>query len=210
MLNGRGRFAVSAGAAGLGWLGLVVVAAGVPGPAGNSTGTIRGEVTCRTVRDCTGTVVYVEKIPGQTFAPGPEVVLDQVGLTFIPHVLPVLKGTTVAFPNSDEVRHNVFSASEAKRFNLGTYSKGVVRHMAFDTPGVVELLCNVHAEMSAYVVVLETPYFALTDPAGAFVLEGVPEGTYPVVAWRAELQPDRRSLTVGDGETVVVDFDLRR
>ena len=196
--------------AALGCLSAVVMAAGVLESSVDATGTIQGQVRCRAVRDCAGAVVYVESVPGQTFAPGPDVVIDQVGLTFIPHVLPIVKGTTVAFPNSDEVRHNVFSASAAKRFNLGTYSKGVIRHMVFDTSGVVELLCNVHAEMSAYVVVTDTPYFALTDPSGTYVLENVPVGTFPVVAWREELKEHVQQVTVLDGEAVVMNFDLQR
>jgi len=192
------------------WLGVAVMATGVLGAGQETAGSVKGKVTCRGVRDCTGAIVYVEKIPGQTFAPEPDLVVDQVELTFVPHVLPVVTGTTVAFPNSDEVRHNVFSASQAKRFNLGTYSKGVVKHVVFDNPGVVELLCNVHAEMSAYVVVSDTPFFARTDPDGSYELEDVPVGTYTVVAWREELEPDRQQVTVRSGQVIVRDFDLRR
>lgn len=96
-------------------------------------------------RDSSNVVVYVQSISGKKFEPPKKpVVLDQINLTFVPHVLPVVAGTTVAFPNSDEVRHNVFSPSPAKRFNLGTYPRGVVRTVTFDKPGDVALLCNVH------------------------------------------------------------------
>lgn len=174
-------------------------------------GMIQGKLVCRGVRDCSGAVVYVENIQGLTFAPPQkEVVMDQLNLTFVPHVLPVVVGTRVAFPNGDEVRHNVFSPSPAKRFNLGTYPKGVTKHVVFDKPGVVELLCNVHAEMSAYVVVTETPYTVLVNRDGTYVLKDVPAGTYTVRAWREELKDARQQVTIRDGETATLNFDLRR
>jgi plastocyanin len=174
------------------------------------TAIVQGKVTCRGVRDCAGALVYVEKIAGRPFTPGAEAVMDQLKLTFGPHVLPVLVGTKVAFPNSDEVRHNVFSPSPAKRFNLGTYPRGVTKHVVFDRPGVVELLCNVHAEMSAYIVVLETPYVAQVAADGTYVLKNVPPGTHDIAAWREELNGHRQQITVRDGQTLKVDFELRK
>jgi plastocyanin len=98
-------------------------------------------------------VVYIEKIPGKSFtAPATPVPLDQVNLTFMPHVLAVLAGTTVAFSNSDEIRHNVFSIGPSQ-FDLGTYPQGTTKYHLFDRPGVWTMLCNVHAGMSAHVVV---------------------------------------------------------
>lgn len=174
------------------------------------TATIHGKVTCRGVRDCTGAVVYIETIPSRTFGPGRDAVMDQLKLTFVPHVLPVVVGTKVAFPNSDEVRHNVFSPSPVKRFNLGTYPRGVNKHVVFDKPGVVELLCNVHAEMSAYIVVTETPYLAQATPDGSYALKNVPAGTYVVSAWREQLKQARQQVTVREGETLKLEFELRR
>ena len=144
-------------------------------PAGSEAGTIKGKVIARGMRDHGDAVVYIEKLPSKTFpVPKDPVTLDQVHLTFVPHVLPVLAGTTVAFPNSDEVRHNVFSPSPPKRFNLGTYPRGVTRTVRFDKPGEVALLCNVHAETSAYVIVVETPYFAVTAKDGSYTIQNVP------------------------------------
>lgn len=171
--------------------------------------TVRGRITCRGLRDCSGAVVYVERTPGRAWAPGPPVVMDQANLTFVPHVLPVMRGTTVVFPNSDDVRHNVFSASPTKRFNLGTYPKGVTRRLTFETPGVVELLCNVHAEMSAFIVVIDSPYSATVQVDGAYELAQVPAGTFDVVVWHERLTSQRRVVTVGDRETAVLNFDLR-
>lgn len=189
---------------------LVVFGLGVTASAAAAAGTIQGKAVCRGVRDCAGAVVYIEKMPGRTFAPTPDAVMDQLNLRFVPHVLTVLAGTKVAFPNSDEVRHNVFSPSPPKRFNLGTYPRGTTKYVVFDKPGVIDLLCNVHAEMSAYIVVIETPHFAEVARNGTYVLNGVPAGSYAVVAWREELKPARRDVTIRDGESLTLDFELRR
>lgn len=186
-----------------------LLAAGGPVLGAGGEGAVRGKVTCRNIRDCRGAVVYVEKIPGRTFAPGPPATMNQIGLAFVPHVLPVATGATVSFPNSDDVRHNVFSASRAKLFNLGTYPRGVTKHMVFATPGVVELLCNVHVEMSAYIIVADTPYHALVQADGSYVLENVPAGTFSVIAWHEQLEEQRQAVTLRDRETVALNFDLR-
>lgn len=180
-------------------------------PLAAQTGAIKGKVTARGVRDNGDAVVYVEKIPNKTFpAPKEPVVLDQVNLMFVPHVLPVLVGTTVAFPNSDEVRHNVFSPSPARRFNLGTYPKGVSRTVTFDKPGEVALLCNVHAEMSAYVIVVETPYFAVSAKDGSYTIRNVPPGKYVLKTWHEKLKPQTREVEVPEGGSVTVDLELRK
>jgi len=173
-------------------------------------GTIAGTVKVVPARDCSNAVVYVDKIPGKSFEPPKKpVVLDQINLTFVPHVLPVLVGTTVAFPNSDEVRHNVFSPSPAKRFNLGTYPRGVTRTVTFDRPGEVVLLCNVHTEMSAYVIVVETPYFAVTSKDGSFRITGVPPGEHTIKAWHEKAKPLTTKVTVKGDETVTLNLILK-
>lgn len=180
-------------------------------PAGAQTGSISGKVICRGLRDHRDAVVYVERIPEKAVIPPKEpVTLDQLNLTFLPHVLPVLVGTTVAFPNSDEVRHNVFSTSPAKRFNLGTYPRGVVKHVTFDQPGVVDLLCNVHSEMSAYVVILETPYFAVTGPDGKYEIKNVPPGRYVLKTWHESLKPQSKEVEVRAGESTRGELELRK
>jgi plastocyanin len=190
-------------------LAIALSAAADGAAATGAPGVIQGKVVCRAVRDCSGALVYVEKVPGKTFAPAPKAVMDQSRLVFAPHVLPVLTGTEVSFPNSDEVRHNVFSPSPTKRFNLGTYPRGAAKSVVFDKPGVVELLCNVHAEMSAFIVVIDTPYVAAVQSNGRYVLKDVPAGVYVVVAWHEQLKEHRQLVTVRDGETVTLNFDLR-
>ena len=172
-------------------------------------GTIMGKARARGARHSGDAVVYIEKIPGKTFSPpNKPVILDQLKLTFVPHVLPVLVGTTVAFPNSDEVRHNVFSISRTKRFNLGTYPRGVTKYVTFDKPGVAALLCNVHTEMSAYVVVVETPYFAVTQRDGSYVIRNVPPGRYILKVWHERLKPQNKEIEVVAGLPTQANFDL--
>lgn len=173
-------------------------------------GTIKGSVATRFLRSPEDVVVYLENVPGDFKPPAKNLVMDQKNLIFTPHVLPILVGTTVDFPNSDEVRHNVFSPTRIKRFNLGTYPVGVVRHMLFEKPGVVTLLCNVHQEMSGYIVVLTNPYFAKTGRDGKFTVEKVPPGTYTIKTWHEKLKPAKKTVVVSRGETVTVDFNLRR
>lgn len=128
------------------------------------------------------TVVYVEKAPG-TF-PGGHAKMDQLHKVFVPSLLPVVQGTTVEFHNSDSIQHNVFGVG-ADEFNLGTYGLGAGRERAFNKLGEVDILCNVHPEMQAYILVLQNPYFAKAEPSGKFRIANVPPGDYVVVAWYA-------------------------
>jgi plastocyanin len=181
--------------------------------ASSATATdISGRVIVRGVRDSRDAVVYIDKIPGKQFAPPSRpVTLDQKNLTFVPHVLPVLAGTRVAFPNSDEIRHNVFSPTPSSRFTLGTYASGESRYQVFDKPGPVTLLCNVHAEMSAYVIVVETPYFATTDKEGKFTIPNVPSGRYVLRAWHERSKPGLKEIDVPeDGVIDVGTFELKK
>ncbi len=146
-------------------------------------------VSCLRAGDIVGTVsvpkpdhvvVYVEKIPGTFQASTAE--MDQKNKVFIPYLLPVLRGATVKFHNSDNLQHNVFGVG-ADEFNLGTYTYGITRALTFDKPGEVDILCNVHPEMAAYIVVLQNPYFAQPDSSGKFRIAGVPAGQYVLKAW---------------------------
>lgn len=180
-------------------------------------GRIAGSVTVSGLRNAADVVVYIDKIPGKTFAPpARHAVMDQLNLKFIPQVLPVLVGTSVDFPNSDEVRHNVFTPSEVGgKFNLGQYPKGEVKTITFPKVGVVVLLCNVHTEMSAYIAVLETPYFAVTEVRlgqreGHYTIEKVPPGTYVLKAWHRKAEEVEQTVVVPAGGTAVADFVLHR
>lgn len=158
-------------------------------------------------------VVYVDAIAGKTFpAPATKPVMDQKGLVFTPHLMVVQQGTTVEFLNSDTVQHNVFwpsvSGNKKEGHNLGTWPKGEKKAFKFDTPGVIPLLCNVHPEMSGYIVVSPTPYFAETDASGNYKIENVPDGKYNVVAWHEGMKTQTKPIDVaGTGKA---DFTLSK
>jgi plastocyanin len=175
-------------------------------------GTITGTVKCKRVRHPQDVVVYIEEVNGNDYpAPEEKGVLDQLNLTFVPHVIAVQKGTKIDFPNSDSVRHNLYSPPDCcKQFNLGTYDVGVVKTVEFDQICSVPLLCNVHAEMSAYVLVLENPYFSVTGKDGVFKIENVPPGTYKVSAWHEKLRTVTKDVTVEAGKAANVDYNLKK
>jgi len=158
-------------------------------------------------------VVYVEAIAGKTFpAPAEHPVLAQRRLMFEPHILPVQQGSTVEFLNNDSVAHNVFwpSVGGNKKLghNLGTWPQNEKRAFKFDTPGAVALLCNVHPEMSGYIVVTPTPYFALTSPSGEYRIENVPDGSYNLTAWHEGIKNQSKHVDVGGDAKA--DFSLSR
>lgn len=175
-------------------------------------GTITGTVKCKRVRHPQDVVVYIEEVNSNDYpAPTEKGVLDQLNLTFVPHVLAVQKGTKVDFPNSDSVRHNLYSPPDCcKQFNLGTYDVGVIKTVDFDEACSVPLLCNVHAEMSAFVLVLNNPYFSVTEKDGVFKIENVPPGTYKVSAWHEKLRTVTKDVTVEAGKTANADFNLKK
>jgi plastocyanin len=186
---------------------LVAVVAGFTLAA--SAGTISGQVS-----GVAGpSVVYVDAIAGKTFpAPTQQPVMDQRGLLFQPKVMAVQVGTTVEFLNSDSVAHNVFwtSVGGNKKLghNLGTWPKGEKKSFKFDALGTVPILCNVHPEMSAYLVVVPTPYFATSDQAGNYKIENVPDGSYTVTAWHEGAKNQSKPVSVsGD---VKADFALSK
>ena len=172
-------------------------------------GTIEGRVLrTGTAGKPSDFVISVEDIQGVFPAPKEAAVMDQNELRFVPHVLAVQVGTRVEFPNSDPVSHNVFSISPAKRFNLGLYPRGGKRHIKFDQPGVVGLLCNVHLEMSAYIVVLKNPYFARTGPDGTYRIAGVPAGRYRLRCWHESLPAQERAVQVPETGSISVEFSM--
>ena len=131
-----------------------------------------------------GAVVWLEAPNAPRSTDRHTVVLDQRNLAFSPHVLAIRVGTTVDFPNSDRVFHNVFSFRDGKVFDLGMYPVGALKHVTFDRPGLSRIFCNIHPGMAAYVMAVDSPYFALTDQSGAFTIAAVPPGSYPYHAWR--------------------------
>lgn len=177
-------------------------------------GTITGVVKTPWVKRYAA-LVYLDKIEGKEFASSKKnPFVSQKSLIFSPHILPVVKGTTVDFTNDDSVVHNVFAPpGSVKRFNLGTYGAGVTKTITFDKLGEITLLCNVHSEMVGYVIVLQNPYFALTDRKGNFEMKDVPPGTYTFKVWHEKLKEVSQEIVVEAGKTVTVEFkkkDLKR
>lgn len=154
-------------------------------------------------------VVYLKgPIPG-TKPPEAPAVIRQKDATFIPHVLPIMVGTKVEWPNEDEIFHNVFSKSPVKPFDLDLYKKGdPPKTVLFDKPGEVDVFCSIHAKMSCIVLALENPCFAATDANGRYTITNVPAGTYQLTAWNERLPDKVTTVTVKDGEDVKVDITM--
>lgn len=185
---------------------LAVTLLGATGAAEN--GSVIGTVAAKGLRTSAGIVVSLEA-PGLKAVPPPTPIdVDQRDMLFVPHVLPVVRGTTVRFLNSDPLPHNVFSPEG--KYNLGTWPQGETKDRKFDKPGVYTQLCRVHPEMEAFVVVLDTPYFATTDKTGAFDINNVAPGTYTLVAWSEKLKTARQSVTVDTGRATTVTLTLTR
>jgi plastocyanin len=158
------------------------------------------------VRDA---VVYAVAEGGRTFPLAKKTaVMDQKNRMFIPHVLPVQLGTAVRFPNSDDIRHQVYSFSPAKTFQLPLYAGTPAKPLVFDKAGVVTLGCNIHDQMSAFIIVVDTPYFDKTAADGRASLGGMEPGRYTLHVWypdmRAEPQP--QNVTLKSDERMTVSF----
>lgn len=168
----------------------------------------------RQASDVTGemrnVVVYVEtelQAASSQSTPASSV-MAQANERFEPHVLPTLRGTRVEFPNRDDVYHNVFSLSSARTFDLGRYPKGSSKAVAFDKPGIVQIFCHIHSDMSAVVVVLPNPFFASPDSSGRYVIDQVPPGDYTIVGWHERTKPAVQKVRVIAGQTTTIDFSL--
>src|SRR3990170_3561042 len=183
---------------------LVAQMGSVSGAGTSITGTVKvtGLATSADV------VVYIQEAPGTFPPPGKPVPMDQLKMQFIPRVLPVVAGTTVKFLNSDPTPHNVFSPDNEK-YNLGTWPQGQSEDYAFTKcakpPCVYTQLCRVHPEMEGYVVVLQNPYFAVTDKTGHYQIEGVPPGSYTVAVWHSKAKAQPTPVTVDAAKPATVD-----
>jgi plastocyanin len=134
--------------------------------------------------------------------------VSQQKATFTPHVLPVMVGTRVDWPNKDDIYHNVFSYSEAKQFDLDLYKDPVAKSVTFDKPGQVDVFCSIHANMSCIVLVLENPYYATSNGRGEYTITNVPAGNYKLKAWHERMPAQVQDITVPDNGVVKVDFAL--
>jgi plastocyanin len=179
----------------------------LPAVAGNIKGTVEGGKKLKKA----AAVVYLADAKGEFKAPAKNPTMDQRNMTFIPHILAIQIGTTVDFLNNDEVRHNVFSPDKEK-YNLGTWPTGGIKPRTFTQKGVYTQLCNVHPEMEAFIIVLDTPYFTTTDKNGDFTINDVPPGEYTVKAWHEKMRFNKQKMNVppeGDA-TITVSRKKRR
>jgi plastocyanin len=152
-------------------------------------------------------VVYLDGSFGKRTSPPAKQVV-QKDLTFVPSLLPVQVGTRIEFPSLDDTYHNIFSYSPAKRFDLGRYrpDERPIPSQVFDTPGLVTLRCDIHEHMRGLILVLDTPYFAMSDTDGRFRLRGLPSGRYTLKAWINSRTTLERPVELKNGETLHVDF----
>jgi plastocyanin len=169
---------------------------------------IKGKVIVQGIKSAENVAVYVDAIPDKKFdPPAQHVLVDQRKMAFLPHVVAVQQGTTVDFLNSDAVGHNVYwpsiSGNKKLAHNLGTWPKGEKKSFQFNDLGTASLLCNVHPEMSGYIVVVPSPYFAVTDKEGNFEIKSVPPGKYTLKAWSEEGKPTTLAVDVSAGAATI-------
>lgn len=172
--------------------------------------TVSGRVMAQGLRKSDNILVYLTRTPDQVTPPEQPFILDQNNLTFSPHILVIPKGSTVSFPNNDKVDHNVFSLSRTKKFNFGSYKPGESHDVIFDKPGIVELRCDLHAEMISYILVLKNSYFALTDKQGNFTIDvtGLAPGKYSLKTWHEKLKNSKQAIELPGVQQV--DIKLKR
>ena len=154
-------------------------------------------------------VLYLERVTaGEPVAHAEHPAMTQKDERFVPHVLPILQGTTVEFPNEDEIFHNVFSLSGPRKFDLPKYPAGSSRSVTFPRPGVVNVFCHIHSDMSAVILVLENPFFVTPGRDGRFSLAGLPEGEYTLIAWHERIKPVKQKVRVTAGQPTQVSFNI--
>jgi plastocyanin len=156
-------------------------------------------------------IIYLDEHPSLRTITSAEdnPVIDQRDLMIVPHVTPIVVGTTVHFLNSDKVYHNIFSLSRPKRFNLGRYPRGEYRNVTFERPGVVEVFCDIHSEMNGVILVLPNTYFTTINLDGTYRIPDIPPGTYVVKIWREKAEGTSQTVTIPDMDsTIILNFQM--
>jgi plastocyanin len=156
-------------------------------------------------------VVYLETAPRGAFeqAESARATMNQRDETFVPHVIAITTGTSVDFPNSDRIYHNVFSLSKTTPFDLGRYAAGRSKSVRFDRPGIVRVFCEIHSHMSAFILVFSHPFFATTDTEGRYRIDNVPPGAYSVIAWNEGNASEPAPAVVPSGGVAELDIIVR-
>ncbi len=154
-------------------------------------------------------VVYIDAPTQEKKPPQPVIkTITQMGVTFTPRVMPIMAGTVIEWPNYDDIYHNVFSISEAKQFDLELYKSPEIKRVPFDKPGRVDVFCSIHTTMNCVILVLENPWFSLSDAKNHYTITNVPPGTYNLKAWHERLPTVTKQITVPDNGDVKIDFTL--
>jgi plastocyanin len=174
-----------------------------------SGGTISGKIRVSGSAAHADSVVYLETLKGTFPIPKKRPSMDHVDQKFVPAVLPVLKGTTVDFPNSDNVFHSAFSISDSNPFDLGIYGPGREKFVTFNKAGQVEIFCHIHDHMYGYVLVLENPYFDKAKEDGSFSISSIPPGTYEITAWVTPRLFTTQTITITGSDTVTMDITVQ-
>lgn len=180
-------------------------------PAVSRGGTISGAITAEDGL-APGTTVYVEgNSVGKAAAPVKRQRITQKNSAFVPSAVVTTVGVPVDFPNEDKIYHNVFSLTDGNDFDLGLYRGGVSKPMVFKKTGEVDVYCNIHPDMVAKVLVIDTPYVAEVGADGKYAITGVPAGSWVVTVWSPEHDPVSKTVVVGDGDAdVKSDASLKR
>jgi plastocyanin len=169
---------------------------------------VSGSVRLKNGRPAPLSAVWLEG--SDKSVPVPKAMVDQRDRTFEPHVSIVTVGTKMTFPNNDTVTHNVFADYNSNKFNVGTYPRGKSKSVTFNQKGLVVLLCNLHSEMSAFVVVVDTPYYSVSDSRGNFRIAGVPAGKYRLHAWHESGQLYEDDVTVSGSSVLNISLERNR
>jgi plastocyanin len=179
--------------------------------ANEKTGTVKGAVNVlvkgAAKKDRSGVVVYLEGVP-EAPSKSMNATIRQREKQFDPPLTIVVRGTTVDFPNEDKIFHNVFSVSRPARFDLGLYKSGAMKSVEMKRTGTVDVYCNIHPDMIAKVKVVDNGFYTITDKTGAFALDDVPPGEYPIVAWLPSGDEAKGRVTVKAGAVADVKLDV--
>jgi plastocyanin len=193
--------------------GAFVIFGGLLKAAGALAATLVVAVQTSDGRPLAGAVLTIHALSGTDRPAAPvNAVMDQVDRTFVPDLLVIPPGSTVEFPNSDSVSHQIYSFSAAKKFQLPLYRGKRYPPVRFDQVGFVTLGCNIHDSMLAYVLVTDAPYFGRTDPTGSWSVE-LPRGTYRVTVWHPRMRENAepgREVTISDADRTAVTVRLAR